>query len=114
MIRKLCYVDNLPDEGKLKAFADSRPDSHLSLCVGVLDGQPFAVDNLCPHQGAPLSAGKLDGENVVCPLHAWKWNLKTGGPLHAGDPALPSYELRQYGDEIFIRIPTERVGKEAC
>lgn len=112
MIRKLCRIDNLPAEGKLKAFANSRRESHLSLCVGVLGGNPYAVDNLCPHQSAPLAAGKLDGENVVAysRLEVEVGDLRTA---LRRDPAFTSYKLRQYDGEVFVRIPTERVGIKA-
>jgi nitrite reductase (NADH) small subunit len=38
----------------------------------------LAVDNRCPHQGGPLSEGIVSGTTVVCPLHAWKIDLKSG------------------------------------
>jgi phenylpropionate dioxygenase-like ring-hydroxylating dioxygenase large terminal subunit len=38
----------------------------------------LAVDNRCPHQGGPLPEGIVSGTTVVCPLHAWKIDLKSG------------------------------------
>jgi nitrite reductase (NADH) small subunit len=38
----------------------------------------LATDNRCPHQGGPLCDGIVTGDSVVCPLHAWKFDLATG------------------------------------
>src|SRR6201984_3327139 len=38
----------------------------------------LAVDNRCPHKGAPPPDGIGSGACVVCPLHAWKISLETG------------------------------------
>src|SRR5689334_24965749 len=35
------------------------------------DGSIFAMRDICPHQGAPLSFGPFDGEEVACPFHGW-------------------------------------------
>ena len=107
MIRKLCNVEQLPAEGGLRAFIDTDPSAGMALCVGVLEGVPFAVDNVCPHQRAPLSAGRLEGEYVVCPLHGWRWRLRDGKADFHGDPPIGSYEVRRYGDEVFVRIPMQ-------
>lgn len=37
------------------------------------NGQPFAMRDLCPHQGVPLSLGRFDGCAVECPFHGWKF-----------------------------------------
>lgn len=42
------------------------------------DDRVFAMDNLCPHKGARLSQGTLDGEFVVCPMHGWTFGLADG------------------------------------
>lgn len=38
------------------------------------DGSVVALDNRCPHRWAPLSEGKVDGDNIVCPYHGFKFN----------------------------------------
>ena len=42
------------------------------------DGQVFAVDDTCTHQEASLSDGWLEGCEVECPLHASRFDLRTG------------------------------------
>ena len=38
------------------------------------DGSIFAMRDICPHQGAPLSFGTFDGNEVACPFHGWKFD----------------------------------------
>ena len=41
-------------------------------------GAFYAIDNICPHQGAPLAVGYIDGVTVTCPWHAWCFGLADG------------------------------------
>jgi nitrite reductase/ring-hydroxylating ferredoxin subunit len=43
-----------------------------------LDGALHAVDNNCPHNGGPLSKGTLNGQVLICPWHAWSWDVTSG------------------------------------
>jgi phenylpropionate dioxygenase-like ring-hydroxylating dioxygenase large terminal subunit len=42
------------------------------------DGKPFALRNICPHRGMPLSYGWLQGSELQCCYHGWKFNTATG------------------------------------
>jgi nitrite reductase/ring-hydroxylating ferredoxin subunit len=46
--------------------------------VGRLDGTLFCVDDWCPHAGASLAQGMLDGGFLVCPLHGFTYDVRTG------------------------------------
>ncbi len=41
-------------------------------------GRLCALQNSCPHEGGQLSAGWLEGDEAVCPLHGHKFNVQTG------------------------------------
>jgi nitrite reductase/ring-hydroxylating ferredoxin subunit len=41
-------------------------------------GKLYGVQNICPHEGGQLCNGWIDGGEVVCPLHGYKFDLKTG------------------------------------
>jgi nitrite reductase (NADH) small subunit len=47
-------------------------------------GQVFATQAECPHKGGPLADGLLGGTTLICPLHAWKFELTTGEPILGG------------------------------
>jgi len=42
------------------------------------DGEIFAIDDTCTHQDASLADGWLEGAEVECPLHASRFDLRTG------------------------------------
>ena len=58
---------------------DAGPDT---LAVFNVDGQFFALDNRCVHRGGPLGEGPLDGHVVMCPWHAWRFDVRTGANVN--------------------------------
>jgi nitrite reductase (NADH) small subunit len=44
-------------------------------------GGVFATQALCPHRAGPLADGLIGGTTLVCPLHAYRFDLATGQPL---------------------------------
>ena len=51
------------------------------------DGEVFAVDDTCTHQDASLADGWLEGCEIECPLHASRFNLRTGAGRRAAGEA---------------------------
>jgi nitrite reductase/ring-hydroxylating ferredoxin subunit len=43
-----------------------------------VDGSLYAIDNSCPHNGGPLSRGMLNGRELTCPWHNWRWDVVSG------------------------------------
>jgi nitrite reductase/ring-hydroxylating ferredoxin subunit len=43
-----------------------------------LGGEIYAIDDDCPHEGGPLSDGTISGEEIECPWHTSRFNIKTG------------------------------------
>jgi phenylpropionate dioxygenase-like ring-hydroxylating dioxygenase large terminal subunit len=62
-------------------------------------GAAFALRDVCPHRAAPLSAGRVSGEAVTCPYHAWSFSAADGRCVSV--PALPSDDAR---DPSTIRV----------
>ncbi|MBK7580475.1 MAG: Rieske 2Fe-2S domain-containing protein [Myxococcales bacterium] len=74
------------------------------VCVALVEGQPFAIEDGCNHAGASLSEGHQDGETITCPMHGYVFSLKTGellAPLGlCGDQR--RFACRVEGDEVVI------------
>lgn len=56
-------------------------------------GGVFAVQAACPHREGPLADGLLGGTTLICPLHAWKFDVSTGAAL-SGECRLETYPVR--------------------
>jgi 3-phenylpropionate/trans-cinnamate dioxygenase ferredoxin subunit len=71
-----------------------------------LDGEFYAIDNVCTHAFAILSEGKIEGDQIQCPLHAARFNIRTGEVTAppAYEP-LQTYEVRVENDAIFVKTP---------
>jgi naphthalene 1,2-dioxygenase ferredoxin component len=76
-----------------------------SIALYNVDGTIFATDNICTHAYARLSDGWLDGELIECPLHAARFDIRTGKVL---DPPatedLRTYPIRIIDDEIEVKL----------
>ena len=42
------------------------------------NGKTYEIQRYCPHALGDLSKGKLVDDHIICPLHGWEFNLKTG------------------------------------
>ncbi len=95
---KLCTIHDIPP-GKCKGLNIKGED------VGLynLDGKYCAVENTCPHQGAPLSQGHVKDGVVMCPLHMWRFDVQTGKSLTAPGADLKTYEIKIEGEDVLIK-----------
>ena len=65
------------------------------------DGQVFAMRDICPHRGIPLRYGWMEGEDVCCCYHGWRFNTEDGGCRE-----IPSLTEHDNLDISRIKIPT--------
>ena len=68
------------------------------------DGKVFALRDVCPHKGGPLSQGIVHGHAVACPLHNWSIDLATGEALGAdrGKGCTPVVALRVENGRLLL------------
>lgn len=81
------------------------PCGKLSIAVFNVDGELFAINNLCPHAAGPLWQGFVENGRVTCPWHGWSFPLS---PLDPPNDGLPRYPLRLDDGAIEIEIPDEQ------
>jgi nitrite reductase/ring-hydroxylating ferredoxin subunit len=53
----------------------------------------FALGNECPHQGGSLCDGWTEGDIVVCPLHGWEFDLRSGACMTVPGERVPRYRV---------------------
>lgn len=85
---KLCPVSAIP-QGEGRTFD---VQGEKVAVFRARSGEVFAVQAACPHRGGPLADGLLGGSTLICPLHAWKFDLSTGEVLF-GDCGLKKYPV---------------------
>ena len=61
-----------------------------------------AFQDFCPHAGAPLSGGRIDGGTVRCPWHGWAFDLDTGAHLANPRCRLDAYRAEVAGGTVFV------------
>ena len=57
------------------------------IAVFNLDGEFFAIEDVCTHDGGELLSGRVEGDQVICPRHGARFCIRTGAALTA-----PAYE----------------------
>ena len=68
-----------------------------------VDGEFYAIENFCPHKGAPLADGRLCGHTIECDWHNWRFDLRTGECL-TNRSAVETYEVIIEDGWIKIRV----------
>ena len=97
---------------KLASTNDVKPNSMMRVIVNDqkillanVNGNYYAIGDVCMHRGCQLSKGELKGETVICPCHGSIYDLKTGnflkGPTKKGEP---KYDLKIEGNDIMINL----------
>jgi nitrite reductase (NADH) small subunit len=102
---RVCTIDELPI-GLGRAF--NVADREIAL-FRTRRGNIFAVDNLCPHKGGPLAEGILAGDVVVCPLHAFRFEVASGECDQPGTCPVGRYAVTQDGNDVYIAVPNSAV-----
>jgi precorrin-3B synthase len=65
----------------------------------------FAMDNACSHSGGALGEGMVEDNCLVCPLHGWKFECKTGKSLTEKRPPQQMYAVKIDGDQVLVEVP---------
>lgn len=76
---------------------------HQIAIVRTRDGEVFAVDNRCPHEGYPLAEGTVAGCLLTCNWHNYKFDLRDGSCV-MGEEGVRSYPTRIVDDRIEIDL----------
>jgi nitrite reductase (NADH) small subunit len=82
-----------------------RLDNDREIAIFNLGDRFVAIDNRCPHRGGPLCDGIVSGVAVVCPLHAWKIDLRSGAVERpSADACVRTYPVRVEDGIILLAL----------
>jgi nitrite reductase/ring-hydroxylating ferredoxin subunit len=97
-VRVASVADLAPGKG-MEAWVDGR-----AVAVFNVDGAFHAIANACLHRGGPLGQGALDRHVVLCPWHAWGWDVTTGVSDVNPEMRMAKYEVRVADGQVFVRV----------
>ena len=75
------------------------------IALFLVDGQACAIDDVCPHMGASLGAGEVEGGIVTCLWHGWRFRVTDGTWADNPRIKIPSFPVRIVGDEVQVQVP---------
>jgi nitrite reductase/ring-hydroxylating ferredoxin subunit len=75
-----------------------------SLAVFNVGGAFYAIDNECSHRGGPLGEGDLEGTVVLCPWHAWRWDVTTGANVNNPAVKVGCYRVTEQDGSLFVEL----------
>ena len=96
-------VEELPEGGRLFIEIDDLP-----IVILKINGQYYAIADVCSHDDGPVGEGNIEGLEIICPRHGAHFDIRTGKVLAL--PAfvdIPAYPVRINDDQIEIGIPNE-------
>ena len=78
-------------------------DHEVAVCN--VDGQLYAIDNLCTHDGGALDQGELEGQHIECPRHGARFDVTSGAAtqLPAFEP-VATHAVRLDGDAVQVGL----------
>jgi nitrite reductase/ring-hydroxylating ferredoxin subunit len=97
---KVATVGEVPPGRAKQVTVGGRPVALFNV-----DGTYYAIDDTCPHRGAPLWEGELEGTEVTCPWHGARFNVTSGAHLCPPAPkGVASYKVQVVGDEVQVDV----------
>jgi nitrite reductase/ring-hydroxylating ferredoxin subunit len=75
------------------------------VAVGTAGGELFALDDTCLHRGGSLACGHLDGTVLVCPLHFWRYDVRSGQRLGQPGLGVARYPVKVVDGEVRVAVP---------
>ena len=66
----------------------------------------LAIGNACPHQGGNLCDGFIEGDIVICPLHGWEFDLRSGACMTVPGESVPRYRVTVEDGAIWLEEET--------
>jgi metal-sulfur cluster biosynthetic enzyme/nitrite reductase/ring-hydroxylating ferredoxin subunit len=97
---KVAATADLPDPGRQLVEVEDR-----IVALFHVGGQFYCIDDVCTHDGGPLSEGKLAEFAIACPRHGAKFDIRTGKALTM--PATEdtvAHEVKVENGQVYVRI----------
>ena len=92
------HIDQIP-AGRVTLVEQG--DLRIAVCN--LEGQFYAVEDVCSHDGGPLDQGQLDGNEIECPRHGARFDVRTGeATLMPAVMPIQTFPVKIEGNQVFV------------
>ncbi|MGH8496256.1 MAG: non-heme iron oxygenase ferredoxin subunit [Gammaproteobacteria bacterium] len=79
----------------------------IVIAVFNLDGEFYAIEDVCTHDGEELTGGPVIGDEIVCPRHGARFCIRTGAVM--APPAyedVPTFPVRVIEGRVQVQVDT--------
>ena len=98
---KAVSIDEVPEDG----FGHGIELDGLDIALFQWDHTLYALENLCPHLGFPLTEGAVENGAVICGWHGWRVRLSDGACRTEREGAR-TYAVEVRGNDVWVQIPS--------
>ncbi|WP_395065254.1 Rieske (2Fe-2S) protein [Paraburkholderia silvatlantica] len=92
-------ADELAPGHRKLVFVDGR-----SIVLFNIEGRLHAIDNACPHNGASLASGPLEGCMVRCPAHGLRFDVRSGCMPGVAGLKLMTFPVRAVEGKLLVSV----------
>lgn len=98
--QRIMSTSELPPPGEAREVACG----DVMLCIANCNGAISAMNNVCPHRYGPLGQGTIEDGKLICPWHAWAFDVKTGVAVHTAKAKAEVYGIKIEGDDVLVKL----------
>ncbi|MEI6217374.1 MAG: Rieske 2Fe-2S domain-containing protein [bacterium] len=85
-----------------------------AIALAFKDGQFSAIAGNCNHVGGPLGLGRIEGDEVVCPWHNWKFHCRSGeGGCNCSGEKVPTHSVKVENGRVLVNLNEATVRRRA-
>jgi nitrite reductase (NADH) small subunit len=100
---RLASTDDIP-EGEGREFRIGQ----RYVAIFRVNGHFYALEDMCPHAGAPLNNGPTRDCVVTCLWHGWRFDLRDGTCInHPKGRDVPVYPITVHGTDLYVTLPAD-------
>lgn len=102
---KVTTVDGVKPGAVVQVEVEGEP-----VCLANTGDEFLATSDICSHDYVELHDGWLEEDEIECPQHGSRFNMRTGKVLNPpATQSIAPYETKVEGQDVYVRGPMERV-----
>ncbi|MEQ8787351.1 MAG: Rieske 2Fe-2S domain-containing protein [Pirellulaceae bacterium] len=96
---RIASLTDCPPGASLECVAEDR-----IVALFNVEGELFALDGICPHQGGPLGKGALSGCIITCPWHGFQFDVTNGRNVSSPAIVQGRYDVKVEDGAVYVTV----------